>query len=261
MKKPADDDPSLPVLKNNRMRIAGALFIAVTAAIAFPVIFGSATEFTDRQGGDPWRNAIYDFQTLITGVLAVVAAAATVVQLQVADRKSDERHRQSMELALRGDRLLLQRALVPQIEHMRDCGGAALRLYETFLEYSASTDDAGFPPLDEWWWEFHDIFVHIAETIERPHFKEGERLFDGDLIYRLWDLRRHTMIVMSEVDKAKMFCEAPLTYEEEANFSRWEDDGGPGRIADYVRYCAREFPGILDGLTRVGLEYGIHLPR
>lgn len=260
MKKPADDDPSL-ALKNNRMRIAGALFVAITAAIAFPVIFGSAAEFTDRQGGDPWRNAIYDFQTLITGVLAVVAATATVLQMQVADRKSDERHRQSMELALRGDRLLLQRALVPQIDHMRECFEAMNRLYERFVEHSANVGENGFPPVDDWWWEFQKVFDVIGEAIERPHFKDGERLFDGDLSYRIGDLRRHTKRLQPGVEIAKQYYSGPLTFEQQWEVLRWQNNGGEADIADYVRYCAGEFPDIIESLIRVGLSYGVQVHR
>ncbi|RVN34514.1 hypothetical protein [Sinorhizobium meliloti] len=245
-------------MNNYKTRITGAAFVAIMAAIVLPAIFGPPAEFADRHGGDPWRNAIYDFQTLITGVLAVAAAAGTIIQMQLADRKSDDRHRQSMELALRGDRLLIQRALIPQIHHIRECGAISNRLYERFLQHSGQVDFLDFPPIAGWWWEFQEMFLIISETIERPYFKDGEHLFDGDLSYRIWELRRQTMNVRPHFETANQFLSGrPLTYDEEGSLEYWKDDGGDAEVAAYVRYCAHAFPGIVEGLVRVGREYGI----
>lgn len=76
----------------------GALIFALLVALILPAIFGTPPTFDDRSGGDPWRNFVYDFQTLITGVLAVCAAWATVHQM----RRSDELQLQ-MHRALRRD--------------------------------------------------------------------------------------------------------------------------------------------------------------
>ncbi len=62
-------------MKNtNKRRLYWLGAIVVCVAIAPPVIFGTAPEKSDRRGGDPWRNTIEDFQTLITGFFAVGAA-------------------------------------------------------------------------------------------------------------------------------------------------------------------------------------------
>gem|GEM_PF-5749877 len=57
---------------------------------------------------------LYDFQTLITGLAAVAAAAMTIRQMMQTDRASDQRHRELMELTVRSDRALIERLINPQ---------------------------------------------------------------------------------------------------------------------------------------------------
>lgn len=75
-----------------------------------PIFFGEPRMVKDQHGGDPWRNIIYDFQTLFTGVLAVGAAAFTIIQSRAIDERQQRRHEQLFDLQVRPDRLRLARA-------------------------------------------------------------------------------------------------------------------------------------------------------
>jgi hypothetical protein len=93
-----------------RRVLFGAAVAVLLTAIVPPALFGEAPKYEDRDGGDPWRNFLLDFQTLITGFFAIGAAYVTVWQMRATDNASEKRHRQLVTLSLRADRLRLDRA-------------------------------------------------------------------------------------------------------------------------------------------------------
>jgi hypothetical protein len=118
------------------MRVWGAAVVVVVAAIVLPVIFGAPAEFNDRSGGDAWRNVIYDFQTLITGALAVAAALGTIYQMRASDALQERRHREIRHDARKGDEFAVGRlrAFLPK---------AAREHVITFRAYSSAEDPLG----------------------------------------------------------------------------------------------------------------------
>ncbi|MBY3342706.1 hypothetical protein [Rhizobium laguerreae] len=107
-------------MKSNRANVALAIVVAATVGISLPVIFGEPRKVDDQHGGDAWRNAIYDFQTLITGVAAVAAAYFAINQSRVVEANSERRHQQLMELSLRPARLMIDRTVFPMVEYIED---------------------------------------------------------------------------------------------------------------------------------------------
>lgn len=98
-------------------RLVWLVIVAVMVALVLPVIFGEPRHI-DGTGGDPWRNTIYDFQTLITGVLAlagagatVFAALATIRQMRHDDHQQDLRHRRQIYLDRRREMIAAKRFL------------------------------------------------------------------------------------------------------------------------------------------------------
>lgn len=73
-------------------QLLGFIVVAVVAALLLPSLFGGKE--------DLWGNWIYDYQTLITGLLALGAAFITVTHMQRSDAESDRRHRQLLDLQL-----------------------------------------------------------------------------------------------------------------------------------------------------------------
>ena len=97
----------------------GIVFALFSVAITVVVLNGEAPTFADRTGGSAWRNVVFDFQTLLTGVLAVLAAFITVTVMVDTERKQAERHDQLMEISNRRDRLLIARAVDPKVSEGR----------------------------------------------------------------------------------------------------------------------------------------------
>ncbi|RRN67620.1 hypothetical protein [Agrobacterium deltaense] len=62
---------------------------------------------------NPWRDWLYDFQSLIGGILAVIAAAFTVLQMRISDDRSEARHKEALKLQVRADSLRFERMFFP----------------------------------------------------------------------------------------------------------------------------------------------------
>ena len=161
--------------RRNKRRILLLIAIVVGVAVLGPALFGEPRE---QNGGDPWRNFVFDFQTLLTGIFAVGAATWTVLTMELTDTRSEERHRQLMAVSLRSELRAVDRALNPQADEI-----------EEILGYLWSAD---YDPLEtgvnNWEW-----FSNLAKTnygsirdlegiVERPQITDAQPYFDGDLL-------------------------------------------------------------------------------
>lgn len=86
--------------------------IVLCVVILPPIFFGEPRVVDGQSGGDSWRNILYDFQTLFTGILALGAAALTIVQSRLVDERQQKRHNDLLELQMRPDKLRVERANV-----------------------------------------------------------------------------------------------------------------------------------------------------
>ncbi|TBH55042.1 hypothetical protein [Rhizobium leguminosarum] len=174
-------------MKSNREKLTWAFVIVVAAGVLLPVIFGEPRTVQGSTGGDSWRNVIYDFQTLITGLAAVFAAAITIRTMEKTDRRSERRHRELVELQLRPDRLRLGRALHPQIAELK-------HMTIIISDYHKLRDELrGGGPRIDWHWmtevakRFLPWFDDVNEILARRQFQDGIGLLDGETT-RLLDL-------------------------------------------------------------------------
>ena len=108
---------SVPRSYKKHVITLGALILV--AAVILPVLFGAPRQIGDQEGGDPWRNIIFDFQTLLTGLLAVGAASWTVMTMERTDKEAERRHRQLVQLNLRADRLRIDRLVFPSLQDLK----------------------------------------------------------------------------------------------------------------------------------------------
>lgn len=83
-----------------RSILLGLLFCVVFAAIIPAVLFGEPRRMAGQEGGDAWRNIIFDFQTLITGFAAVGAAFLTIAEMRLTDTAAERRHQETKQLAI-----------------------------------------------------------------------------------------------------------------------------------------------------------------
>jgi len=234
-----------------------ALAVVIVTAVFVLIFTGEPRVVQGTTGGSVVRNILYDFQTLITGVLALAAAWWTVRTMQVADEKASIRHNQAMELATRSDRLKLERALTPQHGELRDC-----------LSYARATQVKRQPTEDEtgevaevlfrdYVFRIVIIYARISSILDLPHFKEGETLFGGQLMYAIWDLRKRTSFVADDIQTAQKYY--GKEFEPDFVFDDWLEEGGPHNIDGYVDYCVNVLPVVLRDMERVAKMYQIDL--
>lgn len=119
---------------------------------------------------------LYDFQTLITGLLAVGAATVAVWQSRKIDALQHRRHNQLVALSIRPDYLILDRAYVPVeeildnvIEEMKAIIQALTKAPEKMWQRVVND------PI-----EFISIFQRATSTLELEEIKAAMPLFDGE---------------------------------------------------------------------------------
>lgn len=163
--------------RDHKKKIWVLAFIILLAGLFLPIFFGEARTVEDQHGGDPWRNIIYDFQTLFTGILAVGAATFTIIQSRIIDERQQLRHEQLFELQVRKDKLRLARAWgqANSIATARD----TMRSLLTRMEHEGDGDLSR---------ENRTLIGGLTlltnlETsyLSTPEIREVRDLFDGDL--------------------------------------------------------------------------------
>ncbi|MGV2111910.1 hypothetical protein ACQZ46_11590 [Agrobacterium salinitolerans] len=163
-----------------KRRVLGLAGLVFGVAVILPVVFGLPRGISG-QGGDGWRNFIFDFQTLITGIAAVFAAGYTVRQMIRSDEKQDRRHKEAMAFAMRGETRRMDRGLHPQLKHLRE---AALKLDAVWFE----PEDINGKPYNQYRWFSEIIFPlkpivnEILAILERSTIRDAADIFDGDLL-------------------------------------------------------------------------------
>lgn len=162
--------------------LPGEVMKALRDAIAIVILMIVATAIltTSVRGGEASiHSVVVEFQTLIAGCLAIVAAYMTVAQMRESDRKSDERHEQLLRLQLRSDGLMLDRAffsVVPALRNLKFALETAqplrLRHGDTFYEdVEAYRGTAS---------EIARLADQAAACFKADRWKSAEHLFDGD---------------------------------------------------------------------------------
>jgi len=185
--------------KNTR-RVACALVAVAVVGVTVLVVFGKPRLEKDVVPGNPWRDAIYDFQTLLTGFAAVAAAAATIIAMEKTDRASERRHRELVEIQLQPDLRRLERALNPQIGDLR---GHLLKLSD-FRNIETRIEPG--PGLDwRWMVEFGNSHLpsltNLDLVLTRPQFEDGINLFDGITTRFLQELTKLNAEVIGQVTR------------------------------------------------------------
>ena len=218
--------------------VAAAAIVILIMALLPPVVFGPhpqpSSDYKDL--GDGWATIIYNYQTLITGLLAVAAAAITVWKMGQIDgaqaerqRQNEdvqaERHRQLIELGLRSELIKLERAINPQLHLIK---AERIRLDAIDLSVAPYIGLPGDPQrrllfaVCDQYWHYAD---GIRILLEAPQFVEAVPLFDGDLMHMLDILRRKLKDVLGPLGEhviAVKEKELDIYYEERLE---WFVDG------------------------------------
>jgi hypothetical protein len=114
--------------------IAAAIFITIVMVVllnfqqTYSFVCGRWTESKDTADQSCIRNYIFDFQTLIAGIAAILAAWFTIKQMRETDRLAERRHNDQMDIHKLPTKLKVERTIMP-----------ALRLFEALASGLEST--------------------------------------------------------------------------------------------------------------------------
>lgn len=157
----------------------GLLIVAIVVLLAsfIPALLGAPPSIFEIQGAYWLRDFVFDFQTLITGALAVLAAYLTVVAGLEIDAKQQDRHDETTALTLRADLRTMDRALYPQLTDFSEIVDNNL--------WATDYNPEDMAPDNNWAWLSDISANHLSEMMslnsimERQQFKDGLLLFDG----------------------------------------------------------------------------------
>ncbi|QND45326.1 hypothetical protein HB780_06140 (plasmid) [Rhizobium lusitanum] len=172
-------------------------FAVVAAGTVWATDFGNEPYPATHAVVESWvETALYNYQTLITGILALVAAGLTIMQMRKSDKEANGRHErarddaldnekaaqrrhvQLFDLSLRRDARLVDRAVNPQLEDLRK---VAQEVGTIFAAVTSLFDQGGYFAGHKA--EMDKTVGLVVEIIERPQVKEAEALFDGKMIF------------------------------------------------------------------------------
>lgn len=181
------------------------LVLVIAIALVLPIVFGEPRSIKDQTGGNGWRNFVFDFQTLITGVLAIGAAYFTIRSSQKIDKEAERRHHELVGLTLRADRLRVDRLLHPAFEtlvsHYEDIKGVDIPLLKEMI-----TD--GEPRAVREVLESMDVDIwSVKRILNSSPFSETTDLFDGPLNYQYEVMGRLADAIRTEVSNCIASCD------------------------------------------------------
>ncbi|AYM56350.1 hypothetical protein At1D132_03330 [Agrobacterium fabrum] len=96
--------------EDQKTRLWVLVVLVVVTALLGPIFLSEPSSVFDQTAGGGWRDIIYDFQTLFTGILAIGAAAFTIIQSRIIEERQQIRHEQLFDLQVRPDKLRIARA-------------------------------------------------------------------------------------------------------------------------------------------------------
>ncbi len=153
---------------------------AVTIAAVIGVLLGvSLIEVAPTE--EPW---LYNYQALVAGGLAVIAAGGTILTMVHVDRKQQVRHENLMSINLRPVRLEVQRLLAATVTEARDIINTAGIVFSEF--------DRGEQTVSDQW-----AMINRMRKIAH-HCAEAAKHLDGETAIRVEDFR----LALSDLDSA-----------------------------------------------------------
>lgn len=151
--------------------IAIGLCVIVLVALGLPM--------ANDLGVMPWADWLMKYQSLIAGVLALVAAWVTVRQMRTSDDKSDLRHETLLRATNAIDRLKSERALNPALYEM----GKSIIVVDDFCKAASGhrTRNGMKTCVVEKGPAMRAATRMVQTALSRDQFRSGSVLFDGFL--------------------------------------------------------------------------------
>ncbi|MBY5849620.1 hypothetical protein HFN51_03480 [Rhizobium leguminosarum] len=237
---------------SNRQRIFRAAFLSVGLALGLPILFGAGPKENAREGEDPLRSIIFDFQTLIGGALAIGAAWWTVKTMEDTERSAAKRHAEQIDLTLRKDKLAVERAVNPQIDGLMSTEFSLVQLRDEMLRENTYRKQIVFIATNAWW--LYDLSWSLAKLLELDQVKDGSKLFDGMLAYKLGWLHDRAIEI---ADVTVQFPRQMFHHYIESALSDRDTYKNLDKIYGTISKVADEIPVVVELMMATARKYGV----
>ena len=212
---------------------------------------------------------LYDFQTLFAGVLAIIAAYLTMGEMRRTDERSDKRHKETMDLAIRADRLKVQRALHPQFIELN----LIRKKFRTLNVYVAEVEKAARDrATNSLQWQYSKLEIEtiitgvyplisdLRDIIARPQFIDGAQLFDGELTYMLTQITKHindAYVRGAGVYSYHCMQENERSRDDYLGYMKAVANGDDAIVMRFPQHFTQHAMPLLDGMSRMAKMYGV----
>lgn len=189
---------------------------------------------------------IFEYQTLIAGMLAIFGAVVTVLEMQRSDANARKRHEQLVRLSVHGETLKLHQGLVPAVERMRGIADAMKvmsRAYETEGLYKIR---------ESTWFDAQDLLGPLDIILASESMKGALSLVDGRTMARFNKIHHLLTIVMSNFKMGRTYepfmdQKPQVIYGETQSLEKW--------LSDLDQFAA-ELMVLNSCFERLGKTYG-----
>lgn len=198
-------------------------------AIFLPIIFHDWNH-------DAWARWVYDYQTLIAGTAAVIAAAYTVMQMMNSDKLQETRHRQLLFTELRRELMTAER-LHDFFEQSFFFTEAYIDQYQTLRPKNA--DEWTYPKRQAFWMAIDGAF-YMGEALNDELVKASFNELPSDLLLQIGYAKARIATLRQKIpntaldgfDKSVM---VPSGYDPEVDFLLQETREAVERILGAIK--------------------------
>ncbi|GAA5626997.1 hypothetical protein Brsp05_02280 [Brucella sp. NBRC 12953] len=166
------------------------IFLTIAIAIVFTFIFidfhfGQRCALPEansigKRCGNPVANFLYDFQSLIGGILAVAAAFFTIRQMQATDAEQAKHHRELIDIQLFQQQVSIQQGCELIRALFISSTPALVRLRNT-IKRDGNSAAMVFPDAEE----YAIAFRNVESFLNSPSIARVEPLIGGDVVLQL----------------------------------------------------------------------------
>ncbi|MVA17664.1 hypothetical protein GOZ94_01725 [Agrobacterium vitis] len=203
--------------------------------------------------GDPWWEYFSNFQTMLSGILAVAAAAATIMHMRDMDAKQERRHRAALAFSLKAEYVALERLTEPYCETLETASKTLGAIYGGGSLHPFDRDDM----IGE---EHHTIYIALQEVenfLSSSACGSAEKYFNSVLTAEIAALKRQLPTGFRAAKRTKNFYMRDNNPNEQHQFDEWfcggDPDNGYGAelIWEGIGHCVDHLPKIVAELKSI----------
>lgn len=178
------------------------------------------------------------WETLVTAIFAIAAAAWSVHAIREADQEQGRRHREVINLSFRADRLLATRTAMPHAKYLWTLGQHCRVWVKAYDDNRTANGVLAFPVK-----EISDL---LAEKFFPSALEDGAKLFGPAMSTRFYEIK-------TLIDQVRGYCEMFWAGTTTEGFALFPDQ--QNRLYLALVGLAEELPVFSDDLFALAAEY------